>query len=92
MIKSFKHKGLEKFFKTDSKAGILPSHAKKLREQLAALNIAVRPGDLARSGWDLHPLSGTLQGHWSISVNGNWRMTFLFTKDGVEIVDYQDYH
>jgi hypothetical protein len=31
MIKSFKHAGLRKFYETDSKAGILPAHAKKLR-------------------------------------------------------------
>ncbi len=92
MIRSFKHRGLEKFFTTGSKAGIIPGHARKLREQLAALNLAKRPGDLARAGWGLHPLTGRLDGHWAISVNGNWRMTFRFTGEDSEIVDYQDYH
>jgi toxin HigB-1 len=47
MIKSFRHAGLEKFYKTDSKAGIQPHHAHKLRLQLTALNEAKQPSDLA---------------------------------------------
>lgn len=31
--------------------------------------------------------------HWSIWVNGNWRVTFRFVDTGdVELVDYLDYH
>ena len=92
LIKSFKHAGLEKFYRRDSKAGIVPSHANKLRLQLTALDAAVRPGDMNAPGWDLHPLTGPLAGHWSISVNGNWRITFKFAGVDAEIVDYQDYH
>jgi proteic killer suppression protein len=44
------------------------------------------------AGWDLHPLKGELNGHWSISVNGNWRLTFRFEGEDAEVVDYQDYH
>lgn len=43
-------------------------------------------------GWDLHPLRGELLGHWSIKVNGNWRVTFAFEGEGAILVDYQDYH
>ena len=46
----------------------------------------------APAGWNLHPLSGELQGHWSIKVNGNWRLTFTFEDEDVILVDYQDYH
>ncbi|HXS12217.1 MAG TPA: type II toxin-antitoxin system RelE/ParE family toxin [Acidobacteriaceae bacterium] len=92
MIKSFKHKGLEHFFFTGSKAGILPEHTKKLTVQLGYLNIAREPGDMGVSGWALHPLKGDLQGHWSIKVSGNWRLTFRFAGQDVEVVDYQDYH
>jgi proteic killer suppression protein len=92
MIKSFKHNGLKKFYESDSKAGIVPSHAKKLRIQLSVLDVASKPGDMDRSGWGLHPLTGKLAVFWSISVNGNWRLTFRFTGVDVEIVDYQDYH
>ncbi len=92
MIKSFKHAGLKKFYETDTKAGIIPSHAKKLRNQLSVLDVATKPGDMNKSGWMLHPSTGKLAGHWSIAVNGNWRLTFRFTGVDVEIVDYQDYH
>ena len=43
-------------------------------------------------GWRLHPLTGELKGQWSISVNGNWRLTFAFEGDDAILVDYQDYH
>ncbi|MBA3998084.1 MAG: peptidase [Candidatus Accumulibacter sp.] len=92
MIKSFEHKGLEAFFRTGSKAGIQPHHASKLRTQLTMLDKARRPEDLNAPGWRLHPLTGDLAGHYSISVNGNWRVTFRFDDDDVVLVDYQDYH
>jgi proteic killer suppression protein len=57
MIKSFRHRGLEKFFKTGSKAGIQPTHAKKLVIQLTLLNIAERPGEMAKAGWGTAPSS-----------------------------------
>ncbi len=43
-------------------------------------------------GWKLHALSGALEGHWSVRVNGNWRLTFRFDGTDAELVDYQDYH
>jgi proteic killer suppression protein len=92
MIKSFKHKGLEKFYLTDSKAGIIPSHSAKLRNLLYALEVAHGPEDMDFAGWRLHPLQGVLKGHWSVKVNGNWRMTFRFDGMDAEVVDYQDYH
>lgn len=92
MIKSFRHKGLEKFFRSGSTAGIQPKHAVKLQIQLTALNSATRPEDMSAPGWRLHPLKGSLTGHWAITVNGNWRMTFFFEGDNAILVDYQDYH
>ena len=92
MIRSFRHKGLEAFFRTGSKAGIQPNHAGKLRLQLAALDAATKPGDLAAPGWRLHPLTGDMAGFYSISVSGNWRVIFRFVERDVELVDYLDYH
>ncbi|SUT93614.1 Plasmid maintenance system killer protein [[Actinobacillus] rossii] len=40
----------------------------------------------------LHPLKGNLINHWSVKVNGNWRLTFKFESGHAEVVDYQDYH
>ena len=92
MIKSFRHKGLEKFFRTGSKAGIQAKHAERLRIQLFALENATRPTDLNASGWRLHRLSGTLANHWSMDVSGNWRLTFMFEGNDAVLVDYHDYH
>jgi toxin HigB-1 len=90
MIRSFRHAGIEKFFLTGSKAGIQPSHAGNL--QLTLLNGAKKPSDMAASGWDLHPLHGERKGHWSVKVNGNWRLTFCFEGEDAILVDYRDYH
>jgi len=92
MIESFVHKGIQLFFETGSKKGIQPIHAKKLRNQLTALDTAVKISDMKIPGWDLHELSGARKGEWSISVNGNWRMTFTFQNGNAFVVDYEDYH
>jgi len=92
MIKSFRHKGLQRFFENGSKAGIQAAHAPKLRLQLAALDQARRAADLSAPSWNLHPLKGDLAGHWAITVNGNWRMVFTFDGTDAILVDYLDYH
>ena len=92
MIQSFRHAGLEKFFLTGSKAGIQPAHASKLRLQLTLLNTAKCAIRMDVPGWDLHLLKGKLAGHWSVNVNGNWRITFTFEDEQAVLVDYQDYH
>ena len=92
MIKSFRHKGLQAFFDSGSKAGIQPKHATRLKNQLDQLNAATSAGDMNLPGWQLHTLSGALADHWAISVNGNWRLTFTFEGPDAILVDYQDYH
>ena len=92
MIKSFRHKGLQRFFETSSKAGIQATHATKLRLQLAALDQAIKPDDLSAPSWALHPLKGDLKGHWAVTVNGNWRLVFAFEREDAVLVDYLDYH
>lgn len=92
MIKSFRHKGIEDFFLTESKAGIQPKHAQKLKIQLFVLTNAKSAKDMNAPGWNLHALRGNLEGHWSVAVNGNWRLTFAFEGEDAILVDYQDYH
>ncbi len=92
MIKSFTHAGLERFFKTGSKAGIQPAHARKLEVRLATLDDAESPEQMNLAGWNLHPLQGSLAGYWSIKVNGNWRITFYFEGEDAHLVDYLAYH
>jgi proteic killer suppression protein len=92
VIRSFRHAGLEEFFKTGSKAGIQPAHANKLEGQLLTLDEAIDPLDMNIAGWRLHQLKGDLAGHWSVRVSGNWRMTFRFEGEDAILVDYRDYH
>jgi len=92
MIVSFRHKGLETFYRTGSARGIQAAHARKLAMILAMLDVAAGPQDLIQPGLGLHSLKGDLKDHWSVWVNGNWRMTFRFVGTDVELVDYQDYH
>jgi proteic killer suppression protein len=92
MIKSFRHSGIEEFFTTGSKAGIQPSHAAKLSVQLFQLNRSKTAKDMNSPGWELHQLRGDLKNHWSVKVNGNWRLTFAFEVENAIPVDYQDYH
>ena len=92
MIRSFRHKGVERFFLTGKTSGIQPKHAKRLRLQLGRLNRASGPQDMAAPGWRLHPLKGPLATHWAIWVDENWRLTFTFKEGDADAVNYQDYH
>lgn len=92
MIKSFRHKGIEQYFKTGSKAGIQAKHAERLRKQLFALDSAKVPQDMNAPGWRLHRLRGELENHWAVDVSGNWRLTFAFENEDAVLVDYKDYH
>jgi len=92
MIKSFKHKGLEKFYESSSTRGIQVNHANKLRMQLAALDTAQSIDDMDIPGYRLHQLTGDRKGIWTITVNANWRLTFEFEEGNVYILNYEDYH
>lgn len=92
MIRSFRHKGLQKFYEKGSRAGIQPHHANRLRLQLAALDTAESIADMDIPGFRLHRLKGEENDRWSIWVNGNWRVTFEFIDGHVYVLDYEDYH
>lgn len=92
MIRSFRHKGLAKFFQSGSTAGIQAIHAKKLRLFLGRLNVAHNVKDMDLPGLRLHQLSGNRSKEWSVTVSGNWRITFLFIEGNAENINYEDYH
>tara|TARA_R110002073_G_scaffold310100_1_gene480665 strand:+ start:141 stop:326 length:186 start_codon:yes stop_codon:yes gene_type:complete len=60
--------------------------------QLAALDTAQNIDDMDIPGFRLHELSGSLRDRWSITVNGNWRLTFEFRDGDAYLLDYEDYH
>jgi proteic killer suppression protein len=92
VIRSFRHKGLEKFFETGSKAGIQPEHEERLRMRLVALDTATCIEDMDLPGFRLHRLKGDRKGEWAIDVSRNWRVVFAFDGGNAENVDYEDYH
>ena len=94
MIKSFKLKGLQKFFQTGSLQGIQAMHAQRLRLILSRLNNITQIDDINLPSFRLHRLKGNMNNLWSITVQANWRITFEFDENtkNVYIVDYQDYH
>ena len=83
---------MQLFFETGSRAGIQAVHAGTLKIILTRLDSVIAPEDMNAPGWRLHPLNGGLTGHWAVTVDKNWRITFRFDGEDAELVDYQDYH
>ena len=92
MIKSFAHKGLEKFFLSGNAAGVQAIHAKRLRLILAQLDKARTIDDMDIPTLQLHELKGSRKGSWSVTVQANWRVTFRLVDGDAEVVNYEDYH
>ena len=92
MINTFKHRGLERFFKRSDYRGIPAQHSSRIERMLDRLDAAVRPDDMNLPGYRFHPLKGDRKGEFAVSVSGNWRMTFGF--EGVNAIDVnlEDYH
>lgn len=84
MIRSFRHKGLQRFFETGSKSGIQAKHERRLRLMLSRLDDAANATDMDAPGWKLHALKGDLKGHWAVWVDENRRLTFVF--DGSDAI------
>lgn len=92
MIKTFKHKGLERFFYDDDRSGINTEHASRLGRILDRLDGSTGAQDMNLPGFKLHELKGSEKGTFSVSVSGNWRVTFKFEGNDAIAVDYRDYH
>lgn len=92
MIRSFKHKGLQRFFQSGKTSGVQAEHAKKLRLILGRLQAATDINDMNLPGLYLHQLKGKSKGRCSIRVSGNWRITFRFEPPDAIDIDYEHYH
>ncbi|MBX9916924.1 MAG: peptidase [Nitrosomonas sp.] len=92
MIKSFRHSGLEQYFLKGIRSGILVAHERRIQLILSRLHASISPQDMDLPGLRLHKLTGKRKETWSVSVSGNWRITFeLDGKDAIA-VNYEDYH
>ena len=92
MIKGFRHKGLENFYRQGGWSGVLPNHATRLRAVLQRLDVAKSARDMNAPSLRLHRLKDSRRGTWSVRVSGNWRVTFRFKDTDALDVDYEDYH
>ena len=92
MIEHFRHKGLARFFEDDDRRKLLSSQVDKIARILARLNEAMTVQDMGLPGYRLHPLKGKLDGFWSVTVSGNWRIIFRFENGNAYDVDFIDYH
>ena len=91
-IKTFKHKGLRRFFESGVKVGIQAAHANKIGRILDCLNSAEEVKDMNVPGYDFHPLKGELAGFYSVHVNGNWTIIFQSENGEANSIDLIDYH
>lgn len=93
MIVSIAHKGLKLFWEKDDPSKLPAEQIEKIRRVLTALDVA-KIVDVFRliPGYRLHQLSGDKKGLYSITITGNYRITFKFENENAYLVDYQDYH
>ena len=92
-IRSFRHKGLKRLWESGVKHGLPARLVSKLEAILHAIDEAKRIEEIGLfPGWRLHPLKGDRTGEWSVSVTGNFRLTFGLDGEVVTNVDLEDYH
>ncbi|MEE9254324.1 MAG: type II toxin-antitoxin system RelE/ParE family toxin [Pseudomonadales bacterium] len=92
MIRSFLHRGLERFFTRSDHRGIPAQYMARLTRMLDRLEAATRPEDMNLPGFRFHPLKGNRRGTYAVSVSGNWRLTFRFDGPDATHVNLEDYH
>lgn len=92
MIRTFKHRGLQRFFCKNNYGGIPGQFAGRIERILDRLDAAMRPDDMNLPGFKFHPLKGDRKGDYAVSVSGNWRITFRFDGEDACNVDLEDYH
>ena len=91
MIRSFRHKGLERYFTKSERKGIDARQERRIRRILDRLDAASKPEDMNLPGLKYHALHGS-PARYSIWVSGNWRITFGFRDGDAVEVDLEDYH
>jgi len=91
VIRSFRHRGLKRLWEGDP-SRVSGALRERLENVLAVLDAASTPPDVDLPGYRLHALKGDLKGLWSVTVGGNWRVTFRIKDGSVFDVDLTDYH
>jgi proteic killer suppression protein len=92
MIRNFRHRGLERFFRKSDYRGILAQSAGRIERMLDRLDAALKPEDMNLPGYKFHRLKGDRKNSYAVAVTGNWRITFRFDGEDAVDVDLEDYH
>jgi len=92
MIKTFKHKGLDRFFRKSDHRGIPVQNMARIERMLDRLDASVTAADMDLPGYRFHPLKGERVGEFAVSVSGNWRIVFRFGGEDAIDVNLEDYH
>lgn len=95
IIRSIRHRGLRRLVEDDDPRFLQPAMVDRVRKVLTALILADELEGLiadAPPGWRLHRLSGDRRGEWSVSVSGNWRITFEEEDGCIDRLNLEDYH
>jgi proteic killer suppression protein len=92
MIRSFRHKGLRRFYQSDDRSKLPPELVERIRSILSAIDEAKVIGDMALPTLKLHALKGDRKGLWAVTVRANWRIVFRFAGGNAFDVDFEDYH
>ncbi len=66
--------------------------AKRILLRLDALDVAKQPQDMRVPGFAFHALNGFEPTRYTVHVNGPWCITFEFSGEDAEAVDYEPYH
>lgn len=92
MIRSFRHKGLERYFTKGERKGIDAQQEPRIRRILDRLEAATKPEDMNLPGYKFHGLKGDRKNTYAVSVSGNRRITFAFDGGDAVDVNLEDYH
>lgn len=92
MIKSFRYKGIERFFLKDDARGIPPKSASRIERILDRLDASMKADDMNLPGFRFHALKGAMKGRYAVSISGNLRITFEMEGEDALHVDLEDYH
>jgi proteic killer suppression protein len=92
-IRTIRHRGLRRLIENDDPREIRGDLVNRTRNILTALIAAAdMDGVQGPPGWRIHQLIGDRGGTWSISVSGNWRITFEIEGGEIVMLDLEDYH
>jgi proteic killer suppression protein len=92
MIKSFRDKALARFHATGETRGLKVGNTARLQRMLDMLERARRPEAMNAPGLGFHRLKGSRSDTYSVSISGNWRLTFTWDGEGAADVNIEDYH